>query len=273
VDPTKVYPVKRDNTFRAEHFLQEKFVIMYSGNVGQTQRLTTVLDAAQRLQDREDIVFMIVGGGVKLAQVKAECERRQLDNVRFLDYQPKTRLAESLSAADLQLVLLDEKLTQLMMPSKLYSALASGTPVLGIGSLESELAQIVISNDAGFFFASDSLDDLVSCIESAATSPERLHEMGVAGRALCVKYFTRDVSANHFNRVLSSVLAIESPELHSRHPHNESHFAPVQSWLRHGSPDRILLDRKPEELAAKPGRHLLDGKPEELAATKRRQHE
>lgn len=232
VDPTKVYPVKWDNPFRAEQLLDGKFVVMYSGNVGQTQRFATVLDAAEQLKHREDIVFMIVGGGVKLAKVKEACEQRGLDNVRFLDYQPKSRLAESLSAADLQLVMLDEKLTQLMMPSKLYSALAAGTPVLGIGSLDSELAQIVTTNDAGWFFASDSVDDVVACIESAAASPERLHEMGVAGRAICVEYFTRDVSVSHFNRVLSLVLSIDPPELHSRHPHDEAHFAPVQAWLR-----------------------------------------
>ena len=133
---------------------------MYSGNLGFTQRFDLVLQAADQLRDHENIVFVFVGNGVKRGELDNEVQRRGLSNVLFVEYQPRSRLAESLSAADVHFVLLDGKLTQYMMPSKIYGALASGTPVIGIGSeqspladrpMTSHLAEIIESNHSGFF--------------------------------------------------------------------------------------------------------------------------
>ena len=209
VNTEAVFPVKADNAFREAQFLDGKLVVMYSGNVGQTQRFDMVLDAAERLLGDESIVFLVVGGGARLAGVQAEAKRRRLSNIRFLPYQPKSELAVSLSAADLQLVLLDQRMTGLMMPSKLYSALASGTPVVGIGAKDSHLARIVVDNDCGWFFAEDELDRLLETLQEAAT-PEVISRKGRLARELAVSQFCQSVSVDKFVSALGAVTGRQS---------------------------------------------------------------
>jgi len=203
VDTEAIFPIKENNAFRAEHLLDGKFVVMYSGNVGQTQRFDMLLDAAERLKENENVIFMIVGGGVRQQQVKDKVDQRGLTNVKFLDYQPKSRLAHSLSAADLQVVMLDHKMTRLMMPSKLYSALAAGTPVLGIGNPDSHLAEIIVDNGCGWFFGESQLDDLVEQIRIAANNANMLKAAGASARQFSVERCNRTNAINKFQQMLS----------------------------------------------------------------------
>ena len=93
-----------DNPFRREHGLDGKFVIMYSGNHGFSTPVTTVLQAALLLQDREDLVFMFIGGGVGKKEVDDTIAANSPPNIRSLPYQPLSQIKYSLSAADVHLV-------------------------------------------------------------------------------------------------------------------------------------------------------------------------
>jgi glycosyltransferase involved in cell wall biosynthesis len=110
VDPDVVFPVKENNRFRRVHGLENKFVVMYSGNLGLSQGL--------------EIVVLFVGDGAARANLERLAADKRLANVRFLDHQPKSQLAESLSAADMHLVVLRPEVQRLLMPSKLYGVLA-----------------------------------------------------------------------------------------------------------------------------------------------------
>ncbi len=108
IDTTQLKPQKHQNAFRTEHLQPSDpshpaptRLVMYSGNMGLCQRLDDVLDAAERLGDRPEILFLLVGDGASRRRLESEVRERRLGNVRFLPYQPKERLAESLSAADL----------------------------------------------------------------------------------------------------------------------------------------------------------------------------
>ena len=107
VDTQQVRPIKRGNPFRERHKLDGTFVVMYSGNLGLCQRLEDVIAAAGCLRDRSAMLFLLVGGGALESKLKKQVLDLGLSNVRFLPYQPKAKLAESLSAADLHLVPLD----------------------------------------------------------------------------------------------------------------------------------------------------------------------
>ncbi len=216
VDADAIRPIKTNNSFRTEHGLDEKFVVMYSGNVGQTQRFEIVLEAAQRLNKESHIEFVIVGGGVKLAGLQAEARKLRLQNMRFIDFQPKSRLAESLSAGDVQLVLLDKRMTRLMMPSKLYSALAVGTPVLGLGDTTSHLAEIVTQNHCGWFFEESDVKQFVAMIRSLAAKPDQAAAAGRAGRKLAVAEFDRDTAVRHFVNIIDATELVVAPAPKSR---------------------------------------------------------
>ena len=149
IDTHLVHPRKQANQFRTRYGLQNCFVAMYSGNMGLSQRLELVLDAAEKLKERADLRLVLIGDGASRTRLEKSAYDRGLDNVLFLDYQPKAELAESLSAADVHLVMLAPALTQLLMPSKIYGVWASGTASLVLAKPESELATLTQTHCTG----------------------------------------------------------------------------------------------------------------------------
>jgi len=143
-DVTALYPVKVNNAFRKEHGLDGKFVVMYSGNMGVPHLLEPILDAAEELAGDERVVVYFVGGGVQKESLQASADRRGLSNVRFLPYQPKASLSQSLSAADIQIVSVKPGVISCLMPSKVYGVLAAGCAVLAIAPPESELGEMIV---------------------------------------------------------------------------------------------------------------------------------
>ncbi len=148
-DVSSLYPVKSNNAFRREHGLEGKFVVMYSGNMGVPHLLEPLLDAAARLASDAEIVFYFVGGGVQKGPLEAKARERGLANVRFLSYQPKASLSQSLGAADVQVVSVKPGVISCLMPSKVYGVLAAGCAVLAIAPPGSELGEMIVQSRFG----------------------------------------------------------------------------------------------------------------------------
>jgi len=129
--------------FRARHYLSGKFVVMYSGNHSPCHPLDTLMDAAERLADHEDIVFCFVGGGSEFQKVKDRARAQAMDNVLCLPYQPLDKLSASLSAADLQVVVMGNEFVGIVHPCKIYNILAVGKPFLYIGPQHSHIRDIM----------------------------------------------------------------------------------------------------------------------------------
>jgi glycosyltransferase involved in cell wall biosynthesis len=193
--------------------MEGKFVVMYSGNVGQTQRFDMLLSAAERLQSEEDIVFMIVGGGVRGESLQEAVKRRGLENVRFLPYQPKSFLSQSLSAADVQIVMLDESMTQLMMPSKLYSALAAGSCIVGFGEPNSHLAEIITENECGWFYGESQLEELVDRLRQLSQDRSMVETVGQTARHLAVEQFDRVKTIGKFGNMLGKPNGLDEVQM------------------------------------------------------------
>jgi len=165
--PSVVEPVPHDeNPFRAEHDLDGRFVVMYSGNMGLAHPFDAVLDAAARLRgEAPDVLFLFVGEGPRKDELRQQVRRRGLDNVRFLPFQPMERLHQSLSAADLHLVTMRPELEGLVVPSKLYGALGAGRPALFLGPSGSEAARVIEENDCGAVLPEPSGEGLAEAIQ------------------------------------------------------------------------------------------------------------
>ena len=196
--PASVHPVPHDeNAFRAEYDLDDRFVVMYSGNMGLAHPFDAVLDAAARLQDeRPEVVVLFVGEGPRKAALREQVERRGLSNVRFLPFQPRERLAESLSAADLHLVTMQPELEGLVVPSKLYGALAAGRPALFLGPPGSEAARLVREHDCGTVLSTpngealaDAIADWHGASDRWAAACDRAHAAVADGFAEAVDRF------------------------------------------------------------------------------------
>ena len=129
--------------FRKLHGLEGKFVIMYAGNHSPCHPLDTILEAAQRLAENREIAFLFVGGGSRFAQVKQFAVEHSLSNIRCLPYQPIDQLAETLSAADLHLVVMGNPFVGLVHPCKVYNILRVGAPLLYLGPQPSHVSEIL----------------------------------------------------------------------------------------------------------------------------------
>jgi glycosyltransferase involved in cell wall biosynthesis len=182
--PSTVEPVPHeDNPFRREHDLDDRFVVMYSGNMGLAHPFGPVLDAAERLQnERPDVEFLLVGEGPRKAALKRRAARRNLANVRFLPFQPRERLAESLSAADLHLVTMEETMEGLVVPSKLYGVLAAGRPALFLGPGGSEAARVIEEHECGTVLPAVDGAGLSAAIRSWYDAPEALRDASQRAR-------------------------------------------------------------------------------------------
>ncbi len=129
--------------FRREHGLTDSFVVMYAGNHSPCHPLQTLVDAARQLTDRSEVVFLFVGGGSEQEKVRQFAAQHGLDNVRCLPYQSSEKLSASLSAADLQIVVMGDAFVGIVHPCKLYNILRIGSPFLYIGPAESHVSEII----------------------------------------------------------------------------------------------------------------------------------
>lgn len=180
-----IRPVPRSaNGLAARHGLGDAFVVLYSGNLGRSHDFRTLVEAASRLSSRADIRFLFFADGPRLRALAAEKERRQLDNVVLEGLQPAEWLAESQSLGDVHFVTLRAAFTGLVVPSKAYSALAVGRPLIYEGSPEGEIARMIVEHDIGGVVAPGDADAMVGLIEDLAGNPERRQAMGQRARSL-----------------------------------------------------------------------------------------
>ena len=133
-------------------FLDEspKFRVLYSGNLGRAHPISTIIDAAAILQDSNpEIEFVFVGDGVGFEQIAQARSRRGLDNIRLLPSQPVSRLKDLMEGGDVHLISMKHEALGMLVPSKLYAALAAGRPCIFIGPDNSETAKVINEFGAG----------------------------------------------------------------------------------------------------------------------------
>ena len=180
IDTDVIQPAERENSYRREFGLEGKTVVMYAGNLGWSQSLDLVLSAAAHLAHDPDIVFVINGGGVAREGLIAQAAG--LSNVRFVDMQPKARLSEVAAAADIHVVPLRTGLARSSVPSKLYTILASGRPVVASVDAGTEVARTVIEAQAGIAVPPDDAESFTKALILLIEAPEEAARMGASGR-------------------------------------------------------------------------------------------
>jgi glycosyltransferase involved in cell wall biosynthesis len=149
--------------FRTSHGLEDKFVVMYSGNHSPCHPLQTLLEAACRMRGRDDVAFCFVGGGSQFQAVRSFASEHQLDNVVTVPYQPLSALSASLSAADLHVVVMGDPYVGIVHPCKVYNIRALGIPYLYIGPTESHVQEL----DPAFSARHGDVDGVLRHIEAA----------------------------------------------------------------------------------------------------------
>jgi glycosyltransferase involved in cell wall biosynthesis len=163
-DTTAIVPGTKENAFAAAHGLAGKFVVMHSGNLGLSQSLETVVQAAALLRDIPDIEVVFQGEGVKKAQLQQQAASLGLSNVTFLPFAAKAQLGESFAAANVFVVSLQSGLAGYIVPSKLYGILAAGRPYVAAVESDCEVAAITRVQECGLVAAPGNAQDLADKI-------------------------------------------------------------------------------------------------------------
>ncbi len=206
VDTSKIFPIKRDNPFRSRLGWSDKFLVMYSGNLGLSQRLEQLIEAATLLSSDARFQFAMVGDGANRIPLKRLVDQQGLNNVEFLDYQPKSQLSESLSAANVHIVFLDPRITHCLMPSKIYGVLATACPVLVLADPSCELSEIVTDNELGYVVDGADAVAIADRIRSIAADPEFCRGASQRARQMAVDHYDRARSVEAFATLLNELV-------------------------------------------------------------------
>lgn len=170
------------NPFREQHGLQGKTVIMYSGNHGFSTPVTTILQAALQLQDREDIVFMFIGGGVGKKEVEETIANHKPKNIRSLPYQPLDQIKYSLSAADVHVVTVGNDVVGIVHPCKIYGAMALARPILLVAPDPCHASELLAGQKIGWHIGHGDVEQCAAiCRHIADTDRGELAARGWRG--------------------------------------------------------------------------------------------
>lgn len=173
---TDVEPVeKSDNPFSVEHGLVDKFVVQYSGNIGQTHNVELLIELADHLKSQKHIHFVIIGRGTKVPMLEREIRNKGLSNIIILPFQPHEMLKYSLSNADLGVVMLDQGSADVSLPSKTFNMMAAGSCILALASKGSALDIVVSKHNAGFCIPENDFDTICNTILNLSQSKEKLN--------------------------------------------------------------------------------------------------
>ncbi|MGH8185465.1 MAG: glycosyltransferase family 4 protein, partial [Steroidobacteraceae bacterium] len=181
-DCAALAPGPKDNPFARAHGLHDRFVVMHAGNIGLSQNLDVLLDAADRLRAHDGIRFVFVGDGSRRASLETSARERGLDNVAFIPYQPRSEMAASYAAADLFLVSLKPGLAGYIVPSKLYGILAAGRPYVAAVEDACEVAEITGRHECGFIVRPGDADALAARILGVYRNRSLAAELGRRAR-------------------------------------------------------------------------------------------
>jgi hypothetical protein len=168
-----------ENPWRGALGVQQRLVVMYSGNHSPVHPLTTLLNASRCVLDEDRLRFLFVGGG----GAKAEVAARGLSNVISLPYQPLDLLPQSLPAADVHVVSVGTGTVGIVHPSKLYGALAVGRPILLFAPAESPAAHLVARANCGWRLDHGDVEGTERVLRTIAAMPDtERYAMGTRAR-------------------------------------------------------------------------------------------
>lgn len=205
VDISTFEPQAKENSYRDEYDLNGKRIVMYCGNVGFSQSIELLADAAREMADIEDLVFVVNGGGSAIGEVRRRAEG--LDNFRVIPYQPVERVPEVLAAADVHVIPLRKGLAWSSVPSKLYKILAVERPVIASVDEGTEVGRVVVDAGAGYSVPPDNPAPLVEALRTMLDSPDRMVEMGTKGRAWVEEWTTPRKAAQQYEAVFDDLIA------------------------------------------------------------------
>lgn len=199
-------PMEKANRFSLANGLADKFTVLYAGNVGLSQGLEVILDAAERLKDRREIVFAIVGEGSCRDELIAEAARRELHNVKLLPFQPESDVPLVYAAADVALIPLRQGITENSVPCKTYSIMAAAKPYIAGVDEGSTVWKLTDQVGCGVCVEPENSRALAEAVLQLQADADARNRMGVKGRQFVERNFARETITDRYRASLESLV-------------------------------------------------------------------
>ena len=196
----------RVSAFRREHGMDDKFVVMYSGNLGLYYDLPNILEVIAKFKNRDDVLFSFVGQGAVKPRLEAYASENGLSNVAFLPYQPKDLLPVSLNAADVHLVTNAKGIKGVSCPSKAYGIMATNVPIIGVLEPGSEIWQIIEESGCGILAETGDYDAVECAIATVIDEKEDFVAAHETGRAELDENYSRAVAVERYRRCFEDTI-------------------------------------------------------------------
>ena len=212
VDVEMIRPLARaQNPYLSRFIEPDDIVVLYSGNMGASHDIDSMLAAAESLRPHRHIRFLFIGEGEKRATVEAYIHRFPEGNVRLFPFQPESLLPYTLTLGDISLVALDEGMEDLMVPSKVFSYLAAGSAILAIANDVSELSDVVDDSGCGMRVPPRQPERIVAALLAMTGDPELLAAFKRQARQRAEQRYSQKVGVQAFAEIIERVYLRPAP--------------------------------------------------------------
>lgn len=205
-DTNFIKPMEKVNAFSLANGLADKFNVLYAGNVGLSQGLEVILDAAERLKDHSEIVFTIVGEGSSRDELIAEASRRGLQNVKLLPFQPESDVPMIYATADVALIPLRHGITENSVPCKTYSIMAAAKPYIAGVDAGSTVWKLTDQVGCGVCVEPENGRALAEAVLKLQADADARNRMGVKGRQFVERNFAREAITDRYRVALENLV-------------------------------------------------------------------
>lgn len=209
IDEKSIFPIDRNHPkiieFKNKYSLNDKFIIMYSGNIGLYYDLENIIKVIGKFSNRYDVIFAFVGDGTMKNTLEQYVEENSLENVKFIPYQNKEDLIYSLNAGDVHLVTNQKGIKGISVPSKIYGVLAAGKPILGVLERDSEAELIIRNCNCGIVVEPKDYNGIELAIQRMLDEKDNMQTLGKKGRIYLEENLTKDMSIKRYRDVLSNL--------------------------------------------------------------------
>ena len=210
VDTNFIKPLsKTNNSFRIKYQLEDKFVVLYSGNIALTQGLETVIKAAKLLGSIPEISFVIAGEQEALQQLEKICQEYKTENVLLIPLEPREKLPDMLAAADVGLVVQKRRVTVFNLPSKIPVLLASGCAIIGSVPDTGTAKEVILKSGGGIVVLPEDAESLAQAITDLHKNPAQLEALGKSGRKYAEEYYGIEQALDQYEQLFTQALTPE----------------------------------------------------------------
>jgi len=204
IDTEFLKPKKKHNEFALEYNLTNKFVVFYAGNAGHTQELEILVEVAEKLSDIKELCVLIIGDGASWQALEKKVVASTEKNIMMLPFQNWERICNTYATADVCVSPMKAGFNYDTVPSKIYSALAAGCPVVVAAEKDTEAAMLVRESNSGIIVPPEDASAMAMAIRQLHSDPEKLADMGNLGREWVEKNNSRELVLKQYDRILSA---------------------------------------------------------------------